>query len=252
LSEIASLGRGASSGVIANPGLPYRVKFDLSWRHPAMASQPAASATPFAGAWLHAGLRNKLGESPVWSFAMAEAMADEKLLIKGSCDAEFAGVRDAFADNFRRRGEVGAAVCVYKNGKKVVDLWGGYKDLAKTEPWDENTIVIMNSVAKSMTSLCMHILIDRGKVDFDAPVADYWPEFAQAGKAGVLIRHILGQNMAAYGHSGTGGAFAWCDCDRNIAFSYCTNYQREGAGIGARGAVLALAAGGGTPPRWLK
>jgi CubicO group peptidase (beta-lactamase class C family) len=61
----------------------------------------------------------------------------------------------------------------------------------------------------------------------------------------------MGMNMAAYGHSGTGGAFAWCDRDRNMAFAYCTNFQREGPGIGARGAVLSLAAGGGTPPPWL-
>jgi CubicO group peptidase (beta-lactamase class C family) len=61
----------------------------------------------------------------------------------------------------------------------------------------------------------------------------------------------LGRNMAAYGHSGTGGAFAWCDRDRNMAFAYCTNFQREGPGIGSRGAALSLAAGGGTPPSWL-
>jgi CubicO group peptidase (beta-lactamase class C family) len=390
---------------------------------------------------------------------MTDTTIDIESVISGSCDPAFASVREAFADNFRRRGEIGAAVCVYKDGKKVVDLWGGHKDTARTEPWRDDTIVIMNSVAKSMSSLCMHILIDRGKVDFDAPVADYWPEFAQAGKAGVLIRHILshtcgvifcdhttpgswyrwdehikalekhepawapgtygaynsinigyllgevlrrvtgetvgsflrkevteklgadyqiglrpdeiarvsdmhqnpkngfflvandptsplgrafksqpdtgyfqnsreireievpsfgghgnaramariyamlaadgtldgvrilspgvvertrwlvwerdcimtkrflrmgfgfmhnepntllmGKNMAAYGHSGTGGAFAWCDRDRNMSFSYCTNFQREGPGIGARGAVLALAAGGGTPPAWL-
>jgi CubicO group peptidase (beta-lactamase class C family) len=390
---------------------------------------------------------------------MTDTMTDTCPLIQGSCDAEFAAVRETFADNFRRRGEIGAAVCVYKDGKKVVDLWGGHKDVAKTVPWDKDTIVIMNSLAKSMTSLCMHVLIDRGKVDFDAPVADYWPEFAQAGKQNVLIRHILshtdgviycdqatpgswfrwdehikaleqqepawtpgtygaynsinigyllgevlrrvtgesvgsflrkevteklgvdyhiglrpdeiarvsdmhknpknaffqiasdpstplgrafrsapkmgyfqncreireievpsfgghgnaramariyamlaadgtldgarilspgavertrwlvwerdcimtqrylrmgfgfmhnepstlpmGKNMAAYGHSGTGGAFAWCDRDRNMAFAYCTNFQREGPGIGPRGAALAVAAGGGTPPAWL-
>ena len=73
----------------------------------------------------------------------------------------------------------------------MVDLWGGYKDVDRKEPWQPDTIVIMNSLAKSMCALSLHILIDRGKVDFDAPVADYWPEFAQAGKKGVLIRHIL-------------------------------------------------------------
>jgi len=142
---------------------------------------------------------------------VADATTDEKLLINGSCDAEFAAVREGFADNFRRRDEIGAAVCVYKDGKKVVDLWGGYKDLARTEPWDENTIVIMNSLAKSMTSLCMHILIDRGKVEFDAPVADYWPEFAQAGKAGVLIRHILSHTCGVIfcDHTTPGSWYRW-------------------------------------------
>jgi CubicO group peptidase (beta-lactamase class C family) len=391
---------------------------------------------------------------------MRDVLAEDGLLINGTCPPQFAAVREAFVDNFRRRGEIGAAVCVYQDGKKAVDLWGGHKDLARTEPWAEDTIVIMNSLAKSMSALCMHILIDRGKVDFDAPVADYWPEFAQAGKGGVLIRHILshtdgvifcdraspgswfrweehiraleqqepawapgtygaynsinigyllgevlrrvtgetvgsflrkevtqklgadyhiglrpdeiarvsdmnenpknaffhissdpstplgrafrsaptigyfqncreireievpsfgghgnaramariyamlagdgtldgtailspgavertrwlvwerdcimtrrylrmgfgfmhnepdtvpmGVNMAAYGHTGTGGAFAWCDRDRNMAFAYCTNFQREGPGIGPRGAALAVAAGGGRAPSWLK
>ena len=112
---------------------------------------------------------------------MTETTTESRLLIQGTCAPEFSAVRETFADNFRRRGEIGAAVCVYKDGKKVVDLWGGHKDVARTVPWEEDTIVIMNSLAKSMSALCMHILIDRGKVDFDAPVADYWPEFAQAG-----------------------------------------------------------------------
>jgi CubicO group peptidase (beta-lactamase class C family) len=390
---------------------------------------------------------------------MNDVSTEAPLLINGTCEPEFAHVRETFEDNFRRRGEIGAAVAVYKDGKKVVDLWGGYKDLARTQPWQQDTIVIMNSLAKSMSSLCMHILIDRGKVEFDAPVATYWPEFAQAGKKDVLIRHILshtdgvifcdhatpgswfrwdehikalekqepawkpgtwgaynsinigyligevlrrvtgesvgsflrkevtsklgadyhiglkpdeiarvsdmhrnpknaffelaadpttplgrafksaptmgyfqnsreireievpsfgghgnaaamariyamlandgeldgvrilsakaaertrwlawerdcmmtkrflrmgfgfmhnepntlpmGVNMGAFGHSGTGGAFAWADCDRKMSFAYCTNFQREGPGIGPRGAALGVAAGGGKPPDWL-
>jgi CubicO group peptidase (beta-lactamase class C family) len=386
-------------------------------------------------------------------------VAAAPILIAGSCDPAFSSVRETFEENFRRRGEVGAAVCVYKDGQKVVDLWGGYKDLQRTVPWREDTIVIMNSVAKSMSALCVHILIDRGLVDFDAPVARYWPEFAGGGKQGVLVHHVLshtcgvifcdyatshesvfnwddhiralekqepawepgtdgaynsinigfilgeivrrvtgkslgtflreevtsklgadyhlgmrpdeiarvsdmhenpkngffqiafdpttplgrafkgapveyfqnwpeirerevasfgghgnaramariyamlaangsidgvrilspeaverlsqlvwehdcimtrrllrmgygfmhnepgtvpmGSNMKAFGHTGTGGAFAWCDRDRNMSFSYCTNFQREGPGIGPRGASLAVAAGGGTRPEWL-
>ena len=382
------------------------------------------------------------------------------LLINGVCDARFAAVREEFERNFRERGEIGAAVCVYQDGKKAVDLWGGYKDVERTVPWAEDTIVIMNSVAKSMCALCTHILIDRGLVDFDAPVARYWPEFAAAGKERVLVRHVLshtcgviycdaappgswfdwethihaieqqapawepgtkgaynsinigyilgeiarrvsgktvgtflreevaerlgadyniglrpdeiarvsdmhrnpknaffkiasdpstplgrafrsapgtgyfqncreirerevasfgghgsaramariyallagngaidsvrllspeaveraarlvweddcimtqrrirmgygfmhnetntvpmGSNMKAFGHTGTGGAFAWCDRERNLAFAYCTNFQREGPGIGPRGAALGVAAGGGRRPDWLR
>ena len=84
--------------------------------------------------------------------------------IEGFCDERFARVRDEFERNFASRGEVGAAVCVYQHGVKAVDLWGGHKDLARTVPWAEDTIVIMNSLAKSMCALCTHILIDRGLI----------------------------------------------------------------------------------------
>ena len=386
-------------------------------------------------------------------------MTQAAVLINGVCDPSFAAVRAEFEKNFRERGEVGAAVCVYKDGQKVVDLWGGYKNLERTMPWQQDTIVIMNSVAKSMCALCVHILVDRGVVDFNAPVARYWPEFAGAGKQGVLVRHVLshtcgviycdhappgswfdwsahtralekqepawepgtrgaynsinigyilgeivrrvtgksvgsflreevagklgadyhlgmrpdeiarvsdmhrnpkntffeiandpstplgrafrskpaigyfqncreirelevasfgghgsaramariyamlagngnidnvrllseaaverasqlvweddcimtrrrirmgygfmhnepntvpmGENMAAFGHTGTGGAFAWCDRKRNMSFAYCTNFQREGPGIGPRGAAVGVAAGGGIRPDWL-
>jgi len=378
--------------------------------------------------------------------------------INGVCHPRFAAVRAEFEKNFRERGEVGAAVCVYQDGDKVVDLWGGYKDLERRVPWERDTIVIMNSLAKSMCALCVHMLIERGLVDFNAPVARYWPAFAGAGKQGVLVRHVLshtcgviycdhappgswfdwaahtralelqepawepgtrgaynsinigymlgeivrrvtgktvgtflreevaeklgadyhlgmrpdeiarvsdmhpnpkntffkiandpstplgrafqskpngyfqncreirelevasfgghgnaramariyamlagngaidgvrllseaavarasqlvweddcimtrrrirmgygfmhnepntvpmGENMNAFGHTGTGGAFAWCDRKRNMAFAYCTNFQREGPGIGPRGAALGVAAGGGPRPDWL-
>lgn len=384
---------------------------------------------------------------------------NDMIRIEGECSPKFAAVHAAFEENFRRRGEIGAAVCVYENGYKVVDLWGGYKDVAKTDPWQADTIVIMNSLSKSMSALCTHMLIDRGLVDFDAPVAKYWPEFSQAGKEKVLVRHVLshadgviycdaappgswfnwdahiralevqepawepghggaynsvnigyllgeiiwrvtgktvgtflreevtgrlgadyqiglkgdelarvsdmhqnpkngffqiatdsstplgrafqsgpqsyfqnmrelreiempsfgghgnaravarvyamlagngelsgvrllsreaverastlvwdhdcimtkrrlrmgygfmhnetetapmGANMAAFGHTGTGGAFAWCDRERNLSFAYCTNLQREGPGIGPRGAAVSVAAGGGPAPSWLQ
>jgi CubicO group peptidase (beta-lactamase class C family) len=386
-------------------------------------------------------------------------VTEAPMLIEGICEPEFAAVRKTFEENFRRRNEIGAAVCVYKDGRKVVDLWGGYKDRERTEPWQADTIVIMNSLAKSMSAVCTHMLLDRGAIEFDAPVSKYWPEFAQAGKRGVLVRHVLshtcgvifcdhaypgsifewddhiralekqepawepgtdgaynsqnigfllgeivrrvtgrtigtflreevtgklgadyniglrpdeiarvsdmhqnpenqffkiandpttplyrarraaptgyymnrpevrerelpsfgghgnaramariyamlanngevdgvrllspaaverasqlvweydcimtrrrlrmgygfmhnetgtapmGVNMSAYGHTGTGGAFAWCDRARNMSFAYCTNFQREGPGIGPRGASLSVAAGGGNKPDWLQ
>jgi len=136
---------------------------------------------------------------------------DRSAPIEGTCDPSFAKVRAVFEQNFHTRNEVGAAVCVYQNGEKVVDLWGGYRDLARTDPWRPDTIVIMNSIAKSMSALCTHILIDRGAIAFDAPVARYWPEFAAAGKERVLIRHVLSHTDGVIfcDHAPPGSWFDW-------------------------------------------
>jgi CubicO group peptidase (beta-lactamase class C family) len=111
--------------------------------------------------------------------------------IEGSCETRFRAVREAFERNFHDLDELGSAVSVTLDGKTVVDLWGGHADPARTRAWRRDTIVALLSVTKQVTALCLHMLIDRGRVDLDAPVARYWPEFAQAGKAGVLIRHLL-------------------------------------------------------------
>jgi len=111
--------------------------------------------------------------------------------IHGDCDPEFALVRDALAENFAQRGEIGSAVCVYHRGRKVVDLWGGHMDGARSRPWREDTLCLIYSVSKSVCALCVHILADRGLVDLEAPVATYWPAFAQAGKEAIKVRHIL-------------------------------------------------------------
>src|SRR5262245_9587251 len=81
------------------------------------------------------------------------ATTDAPVLINGQCAPQFAAVREEFERNFCERGEVGAAVCVYQGGRKVVDLWGGHKDPGRAVPWAEDTIVIMNSVAKSMCAI---------------------------------------------------------------------------------------------------
>jgi CubicO group peptidase (beta-lactamase class C family) len=111
--------------------------------------------------------------------------------ISGFCVPRFAAVRDALGKNFTSRGEIGSAVCVYHHGEKVVDLWGGHRDGARALPWEEDTLCILYSIAKSMCALSLHVLVDRGAVDLDAPVADYWPEFAQNGKGAISVRHIV-------------------------------------------------------------
>jgi len=113
-------------------------------------------------------------------------------MVHGRCDSRFAAVRDAFAANFEANREVGSSFAATVNGELVVDLWGGYADAAKTRPWQEDTIVNVFSTTKAMTALCAHILVEGGSLDVDSPVARYWPEFAQAGKERVTVRHLLG------------------------------------------------------------
>lgn len=111
--------------------------------------------------------------------------------ISGFCDPQFARVQEEFARNFAERGDVGATVAVTLGGVPVVDLWGGWADAACTCPWQQDTIAAVWSVGKAVSAVCLLRLVDRGLVDLDAPVARYWPEFAQAGKATIPIRMLL-------------------------------------------------------------
>ena len=101
--------------------------------------------------------------------------------VEGRCHTDFSLVEETFRENFAGRGEIGAAVCVYRDGEKVVDLWGGHRDETRTRPWTEDTITLMSSIAKSMAALSIHILVDRGQVSLDEPVARHWPVFARNG-----------------------------------------------------------------------
>jgi CubicO group peptidase (beta-lactamase class C family) len=111
--------------------------------------------------------------------------------VHGFCEAGFVGVRQAFIENYREEDEVGSAFSLVKDGKTVVDLWGGWKDAASTQPWERDTIVCMMSVVKGLGGIAFNMLIDRGLVDPDAPVAKYWPEFAQSGKERLPVRFVL-------------------------------------------------------------
>lgn len=118
--------------------------------------------------------------------------------IHGKCAAGFEGVRDAFAANFDRGLDVGASVAVTHNGEPVVDLWGGDCDANGTS-WKEDTIVNVYSTTKTMAATCILMLADRGLVDLYAPVAKYWPEFAQNGKEHVLVAHVMGHTAGLSG-----------------------------------------------------
>ena len=110
--------------------------------------------------------------------------------IKGLCEPRFAAVREALAA-LLDKDDVGASAAVYVDGEPVVDIWGGHADADRSVGWERDTIAGVNSTTKNMTALCALILADRGEIDLSAPVADYWPEFAAAGKEGVLVRHVL-------------------------------------------------------------
>ncbi|MEU0059785.1 serine hydrolase domain-containing protein [Streptomyces sp. NPDC006334] len=126
-------------------------------------------------------------------------MSEHMPQVHGHCDERFAAVRAAFEENFRERDELGAAVSVLVDGTPVVDLWGGWADAARTRAWERDTLVNVWSTSKGPTALCAHILVDRGLLDLDAPVAAYWPEFAAAGKERVLVRHLLSHRAGLAG-----------------------------------------------------
>ncbi len=111
--------------------------------------------------------------------------------IGGSVEPGFERVADAFEANFQQHGEVGAATSVYVGGKKVVDLWGGVADRDTGSPYVEDTLQLVFSTTKGATAACANLLAQRGDLDVDAPVAEYWPEFKAAGKGNIPVRWLL-------------------------------------------------------------
>ena len=111
--------------------------------------------------------------------------------IGGRVEPGFEGVADAFLASFEQHGEVGAATSVYVGGKKVVDLWGGLADRDAGTPYTEDTLQLVFSTTKGATAACANLLAQRGELDVDAPVAQYWPEFKAAGKADIPVRWLL-------------------------------------------------------------
>ena len=112
-------------------------------------------------------------------------------VVHGEVARGFEYVRAVFVENFRSRGELGAAVAAYKDGQKVIDLWGGVRDADSGAPWQQDTLVMVLSSSKGMAAMAIALAHSRGLLEFDEPVARYWPEFAQAGKAEVTVRELL-------------------------------------------------------------
>jgi len=120
-------------------------------------------------------------------------MAHEQIVaVDGVVTPQFQKVRDVFATSLDRGDELGGSVCVYDRGQIALDIWGGFRNLHRSRPWQRDTIVCMMSVAKAMASLTLLVLVDQGAVNLDAPIARYWPGFAQQGKDNLTIRQLLG------------------------------------------------------------
>lgn len=112
-------------------------------------------------------------------------------MIDGFVASGFEAVREAFAENFAAGGDVGAAVTVYRDGEPVVDLWGGLADPEGERQWERDTLQLVYSATKGVTSTVAHLLAQRGELELDAPVARYWPEFAAADKGDIPVRWLL-------------------------------------------------------------
>ena len=144
------------------------------------------------------------------------AVESRQVSIAGECAAGFEPALDAFVANFRQRGELGASLCVYREGRKVVDLWGGHTDPARRQPWEAGTMVSMASVVKGMLAFALHMLADRGALSYDEPVARYWPEFAAEGKERITVRQVISHHAAVHlvDAAEPGDYFRW---DRMVA-----------------------------------
>jgi CubicO group peptidase (beta-lactamase class C family) len=121
--------------------------------------------------------------------------------IHGFSRAGFEAVREAFADNFSRRHELGAACCIYQHGEKVVDLWGGIRNKATGEAWQEDTMVLVFSATKGLAAMTMALAHSRGWLDYEERVCTYWPEFAQNGKDRVTVGQLLSHQAGLFAFS---------------------------------------------------
>jgi CubicO group peptidase (beta-lactamase class C family) len=134
--------------------------------------------------------------------------------ISGFAEPGFEAVREVFIQNFERRHELGAACCIYRGGEKVVDLWGGIRNEATGEPWEENTMVIVYSTTKGLAGLAMALAHSRGLFDYNERISKYWPEFAQQGKEKITVRQLLAHQAGLYAFNELDDRSIIADLDR--------------------------------------
>jgi CubicO group peptidase (beta-lactamase class C family) len=134
--------------------------------------------------------------------------------ISGFVKPGFEAVRDAFAENFERRDELGAACCIYHRGDRVVDLWGGVRNEATGELWEEDTMVIVFSATKGLSGLAMALAQSRGLFDYDERIPRYWPEFAQNGKDNITVRQLLAHQAGLFAFDELGDRRIVANLDR--------------------------------------
>lgn len=118
--------------------------------------------------------------------------------VEGHVSRGFDAVREAFAENLARRGELGGACCAYVRGEKVVDLWGGIRDKHTGAPWEQDTMVVVHSATKGLAAMTLALAHSRGWLDYDERVARYWPEFAQEGKETITVRQLLAHQAGLF------------------------------------------------------
>ncbi|MFT4564575.1 MAG: CubicO group peptidase (beta-lactamase class C family) [Gammaproteobacteria bacterium] len=140
--------------------------------------------------------------------------------IEGQCSNQFDELKSVFAASIDSGADLGGSVAIAHRGEVVVDIWGGHRDEQRNKPWRSDTITNVFSSTKTMASLCALMLVDRGELDVDLPVARYWPEFAAAGKAEIPVRDLLGHTagLAGWEHPMTlEDLYDWDKCTQRLA-----------------------------------
>ena len=118
--------------------------------------------------------------------------------VQGHVSLPFEHVREAFAENFARRRELGGACCAFVHGEKVIDLWGGVRNKQTREPWEQDTMVVVHSATKGLAAMTLAIAHSRGWLDYEERVSMYWPEFAQQGKERITVRQLLAHQAGLF------------------------------------------------------